>query len=432
MSFELVADGHLPVSVLLRVARGETPPPHATSCEDCARKVRVLTLGAGELRGLQSALSTRRPPRTAAGSPVSLVAAAERIGREILIASAADVIEVDLLTRAYVGDPSLPAGILYALQGAAPLVAKRPALAGDLAAFIIEDWLKFPSSKPGALKAAIKYEALLLLSQVRLMEGKAAEAERIARGRVDYIDEGIPDIARARALYFHASALSALGKANQALDLFAKAIEEFRALDAPSWVGKTEAATGLALSQEADNVKALDHFDRALELLDPELDAHNVTGTLLAKGVLLGNLGRREEARAVYARALAAAVAGGFTARAIGIRVNLLGLAIEDGRYREVTTRGPVVLERAEEEGLQGEAWYCRLFLAEAQAASGNLGAMHWYVEQMLKTVPASEDSSKITALLQPIAAADRDATESLRRLRAYLSGDEGEERAAR
>lgn len=421
------ASAHLSVGDLIRIASTGARHPHLDSCAPCRRRAQGYAWGSEELRELHSAVTanTRRAPVTSKRLPN--LAKASELARYILAAATRDAMDADDILLAHRNDPNLVPAIIKACHDAAALVSKSPANAWEFAD-VLSDWSRGRgrSSSESQIEA-IRIEILFLRSQATLMQGRAREAERFAIKGVHAAEASrrAHPTTLARAKYFLASAVAALGRTDEAVAMFREAQASFGEFEMRSWTGRTEAAIGLALFYRSKDPVALTHFASALDLLDPAEDSPSITGVLINRGLLQVMLGRREEGRKSYMAAIDVAMKAGLSARALVARVNLLGLAILDARYEEVIKRAPRIIGLAEDEFQDDVAFWCRLFLAEALFATGNVRDGAPVLEGVIRSVPKSlKDDGELATLLSamdPSNAAAVESLEGLKRVRSHL-----------
>jgi tetratricopeptide (TPR) repeat protein len=187
------------------------------------------------------------------------------------------------------------------------------------------------------------------------------------------------------------------------------------------WAGRAEAACGVALYRAGNDAEALESFDSALHRLDEELDGSSVASILQTRAGLLANLGRRDEARAGYTKAVAVAMRSGATGISLSARVSILEMALEDGRSSEVAKTGERILERSDLDDFQTAALYCRLLVAEAQASLGRYGRARQLLAEVRRTVPAEVATRAEILELSRLEPSDGDMLDVLRRVRGLV-----------
>lgn len=389
---------------------------HVRSCDACRRRVRVLQMGLSLLTALER---RPEPPAPPGAGPLELARRGEEIGRRLL--REAQDGDVMIASFDYDEDPAFGHGIVYACQKAAALAMKSPADARELAVVCRAAAASIP--RRHRMRALAVGECLLLESQALRTMGDVRRAAIFARRGLRVMERSdAPLLSRGRALYFLASALAPAGEVPQALDLLRQALVIFIEAGQDHWVGRAHAMIATAMFHRANDPEALLHFDKAIELLDHEADAHSAASTLQNKAGLLLNLGRRDEARQAFQKALAIAMRAGATAPMVMIRVNLLSLALDEGRFQDVVTKGEKLLRVAENALLDQDAFYCRLFLAEANAALGRYGTVRELAKHLASYRPESLSGvTELNDLLRQLDGSDAEALDRLRRFRLFL-----------
>lgn len=349
--------------------------PHLVECQECRRKVTALAEGLELIRATERPIRppVRKPDRSLAAA-VPLAKRADEIGRR-LVTEAENGVEPVIATFEYSGDLALPDGLIAACQLGASLAARKPRVALSLAQ-AVRATARGEVDRRHPLRPFILVEALLLTSQAVHVLGRAREAAKHAR-RAERIASryGAPPLTLARCWYFEASALVDADE-KTAMTLASTALKVFQAHGQDQWVGRAEIALGLVhFGDDRPSEEALAFFDAALTHLDPELDAHSVAAATNNRASVLHSLGRLDEARAGYQAALQIGLRINHEASIILSKVQLLDLALEEGKTGEVILRAEKVIGQAENAGLDEHAFYARLAYAEALALSGRMAS---------------------------------------------------------
>ncbi|MEO6325129.1 MAG: tetratricopeptide repeat protein [Thermoanaerobaculia bacterium] len=157
----------------------------------------------------------------------------------------------------------------------------------------------------------------------------------------------------------------------------------------------------------------------AASLWGAYVSAINGIGTCLIK------LGRLDEARREYARALRRTVSGERPAAHAFIRYNLALTLFEHGYYRQAVGafRGASALFNRQ--GMRADALVARLYLIEALASCGSLGAAHSELDQVIDQV--RDDQTLDPSTIRELQAALAGDQPNLLRLTELREASEGE-----
>lgn len=417
------ADRHLDDCDLLGQAMtAATPGSHAETCPRCRSRVAALAAGSQHLRdldGSREAVASAAPLRP---PPFATLRRTSMAAEELVRAAEGGADELNGTLAEAAMDPGFPVIALHAAQLASRLPVRSPRLA---LAFVEAVRSVLPNHAGDTVVPLVLGELKLLESQALLYEGKTREASLAALEGVAALESHeAPLLLRSRGLYYAGSALWGEGRHEDALHRFEEARGGFAADGQDAWIGRVDAAIGLVHFSEARFREALRAFDGALERLDEEKDPGPVEAVQQNRAGILMNLGRLAEARAAFGQALELALRAGLTAGTTTIRVNLLGLGLEEGAFEEVRSRGEKLVATCVQEGLAVDAYYARLALAEAWAALGNYGAVRALVEVIRGDAPSEvRDDPDAMKLLDRLDAGDNEVAGRLRRLRRYLSG---------
>ncbi len=421
------ADRHLGDLELLERALGSDlpPDPHAESCPACRARITGLAEGRTHLTDLQELLrdGIGNEPVTIPGELSRLSGTLAR-AEELVVAAETDIDEFAAALAAASASAEFPEIALHAVQIASRVPLRSPVLAIRFAQ-TLRDILAGPEYAGSSFRDVAVGVCSLLEGQGLLYVGRSDDAVTCSRSALnELVLAGAPDLLLSRARYYLGSALWGDAQYVDALLLLSQAREGFARDEQASWVGRTDAAIGLVHFSEARFLQALRAFDSALDRLDAEVDPGPVASTQQNRAGILMNLGRLAEARAAFGEALELALRAGLQASAATIRVNLLGLGLDEGHFEDVRTRGERLVGQCVRDGLDVDAYYARLALAEAHAALGNYGAVRELVNAIREKAPSEvRDDPDASALLSRLDAGDHEIAHRLRRLRHYLSG---------
>ncbi len=421
------AERHLgEVELLERALSTYLPPdPHAEACPACRARITGLAEGRTHLADLEE-FHRKAPPYEALPVPATLSRLSETLARaEDLVRAAETDDDTFAASRDEAAERTdFPEVALQAAQIASRILLRSPIVAVRFA-HALRDRL-IGSEYAGSSFADLAVGLCSLLEgQGLLCVGRSADAVSHSRSALVELERaGAPDLLISRARYYLGSALWGDSRYADAMLVLAEAREGFARDEQVSWVGRTDAAIGLVHFSEARFIQALRAFDSALLRLDAGIDPGPVASTQQNRAGILMNLGRLAEARAAFGAALELALRTGLLASAATIRVNLMGLGLDEGHFEDVRARGERLVGQCVRDGLDMDAYYARLALAEAHAALGNYGAVRELVEAIRENAPSEvRDDPDASALLSRLDAGDHEIAHRLRRLRHYLSG---------
>ena len=266
------------------------------------------------------------PPREAVGRTLPFVRAAARVSVEdiyrlsqdaekpaelILKAARAGADELAAAIRSLDGKPYRGFALLYAAQKADQLVAEDPNKALALAGLLSEEagTLQAANSRERistpAPRQAVQAEAALLESQALLQKGETERARDAVHPARDLFRES-GDLGFGAALcdYYEGAAASFQRDYAFAQELLRRCLGVFTEFGQDHLIGRAEAALGTLLGNRGDFERSLPHFDRALNSLDAESESQRVTMVHNNRATTLMRLGRFDEARAAFAKAL--------------------------------------------------------------------------------------------------------------------------------
>jgi len=317
---------------------------------------------------------------------------AEKPAELILKAARAGADELAAALRSLDGKPYRGFALLYAAQKADQLVAEDPNKALSLARLLSEEaaTLQAANSKERistpAPRQAVQAEAALLESQALLQKGEAEPARDAVRPARDLFRES-GDLGFGAALcdYYEGAAIGFAKDYPAAERLLRRALATFAEFGQEYLLGRAEAALASMLLQKGDFVRALPHFDRALELLDPAVEPQRVTMALNNKATALTRVERFDEARSVFAKALNLARRHGLASHAYFIRAGLAELDFRRGEYRRALRAFTEIVREASPLASKAELLFSRLYAAECQARLGSYDSMGVEIEALRK-----------------------------------------------
>jgi tetratricopeptide (TPR) repeat protein len=308
-----------------------------------------------------------------AEKPAQLVITAARSGPDELAAA----------MRALDGKPYRGFALLYAAQKASSLVAVDPRRALALAqaihaeaAALVEVNRESRASTP-APRQAVQAEAHLLESQALVMMGEAVGARAaVAAARPLFAEAGDLGFGAALCDYYEGEAATFARDYPAAEQLIRSALKTFEEFGQDYLVAKAEAAIGNVIESKGDHGAALPCFDRAIALFNAERDARALTMTLNNRANALAQMGRFDDARATYAKALTLALRNDFSSHLRYIRSGLAELDFLRGQYARALRAFREIAAESATNGSPTDVLFARLYVAECLGRTGQFDAM--------------------------------------------------------
>ena len=315
---------------------------------------------------------------------------AEKPAEFILKAARAGPDELVAAVRSLDGKPYRGFALLYAAQKADQLVAEDPNKALTLARLLSEEaaTLQAANSKERistpAPRQAVQAEAALLESQALLQKGEANAAREAVRPARDLFRES-GDLGFGAALcdYYEGAAIGFARDYPAAERLLRCALATFAEFGQEYLLGRAEAALASMLLQKGDFARALSHFDRALQVLDPAVEPQRVAMALNNKATALARVERFDEARSIFAKALNLARRHGLASHAYYVRAGLAELDFRRGEYRRALRAFTEIVREASPLASKAELLFSRLYAAECQARVGGYSSMAVEIETL-------------------------------------------------
>lgn len=315
-----------------------------------------------------------------AEKPAELVIKAARSGPDELAAA----------MRALDGKPYRGFALLYAAQKGGPLVAIDPRRALALAHAIHAEALSLVEvnreargSTP-APRQAVQAESVLLESQSLLQMGdSSASRSVVAHARELFSEAGDLGFGAALCDYYEGEAATFARDYEGAERLIRSALKTFEEFGQDYLLAKAEAAIGTVIENRGDHSAALPCFDRAIALFDSERDARALTMTLNNRANALAQLGRFDEARATYAKALTLALRNDFASHLRYIRTGLAELDFLRGQYGRALRAFREIAAESAANGSAMDILFARLYVAECLGRTGQFDAMAAEVDSL-------------------------------------------------
>lgn len=315
---------------------------------------------------------------------------AEKPAEFILKAARAGTDELAAALRSLDGKPYRGFALLYAAQKADKLVAEDPNKALTLARLLSEEAATLQAANrkerisTPAPREAVLAEAALLNSQAFIQLGECVSAREAVRpARMLFVEAGDLGFGDALCDYYEGQAASFARDYSAAESLLKRALGVFSEFGQSQLIGRGEAALGTMLVQRGDPLLALECFDRALGFLDPETDSRPLTMVLSNRAHTLTCLGRFDEARATYARALNLARRHGYKSSVFFVRAGLADLDFRRGQYERALRAFADLSREAVDIGAPSQALFARLYVAECSARLGNYDSMAAEIESL-------------------------------------------------
>ncbi|HEY3349592.1 MAG TPA: tetratricopeptide repeat protein [Thermoanaerobaculia bacterium] len=308
-----------------------------------------------------------------AEKPAELVLKAARSGPDELAAA----------MRALDGKPHRGFALLYAAQKGTPLVGVDPrralALAKTIhaeAASLVEVNRESRASTPSP-RQAVQAEAHLLESQALAMMGEAIDARAAAAAaRPLFAEAGDLGFGSALCDYFEGEAATFARDYAAAEDLIRSALKTFEEFGQDHFLARAEGAIGNILASKGQQDEALEHFERAVAHFDPDKDARALTMTLNNRATSLAQLGRFDDARATYAKALTLALRNNFVSHLRYIRTGLAELDFLRGQFARALRAFREIAAESALNGSPTDVLFARLYVAECLGRTGQFDAM--------------------------------------------------------
>ena len=335
----------------------------------------------------------RRRPQTAPpardsradGLAALALAASEQAGllqQRILDATPDPKRLASLLRDLDLGDAVSRFALLYALQEAGREIAGSPVRALRFAEEVLTRLRREPSGSNAAHPVAERVvPGLALLGQAHLLEGQAciwtSEYEN-AKAHFDvayrsFARVGGEEVSLAIVEYHESQRRSFTGKGREGLLLARRAAATFQALGLDDLFARARVAEGLALFYLGKREESVNACREALPIFERRGLWSNYIGALNSIGDSLERLGRLDEARREYARALRRVSRVQHRSWVGYLRVGLGRVLLSGGRCREACLSFAQATRHFAEVGLLANSLIASLFEIESWARSGDL-----------------------------------------------------------
>ena len=315
-----------------------------------------------------------------AEKPAELVLKAARSGPDELAAA----------MRALDGQPYRGFALLYAAQKGGPLVAIDPRRALALASAIEAEAATLADVNPEARattpapRQSVLAEASLLRAQALLQTGEPAGAKvALSTARSFFLEAGDLGFGAAMCDYCEGQIEVFTRRFDEAEGFLVRASAAFCEYGQDHLVGRAEAATGMLFGDKGDYERALVHLDRAIVSLSGPEDVTPLTGALSNRGSVLTKLGRFDEARATYARALNLALRHGLESVLRFVRSGLAELDFHRGLFPRALRAFREIARESAVNGSAMDVLFARLYVAECLGRTGQFDAMAAEVDSL-------------------------------------------------
>jgi tetratricopeptide (TPR) repeat protein len=316
-----------------------------------------------------------------------LAESAEGLAEGLVAAARESDAKLDEALRALYGNPARGFALLYACQKGNTLVAQDPLRALELARAVFEEAKSLMDANTEtrlatpAPRETVQAEAKLLESHARNILSYSVEA-RVAANEARELFRAAGDVGFGIALadYYEGSAASFARDYIAGERLLRKALRVFAEFGQDNLIGRAEGALATLYLQRGDEARALPYFDHAIDLFDPAEDARFLTAALINRGTVLSRLGRHDEARGSYARALTIARRLGSRSHIQTIRTGLAEIDFRRERYDRALHAYRDLAREAVKEEWANDFLFLTLYVGECL---GRLGRE----EEMIETI---------------------------------------------
>jgi tetratricopeptide (TPR) repeat protein len=399
---------HLDEVTLLRLAARDLSEPealaakaHLPKCAACRTNLAATRRLDGSLTKLAETLRSKESGGDFGpdaryfefvGRLLDVSAEAEEAAERVLQAARAGAGELAAALRSLDGKPYRGFALLCAAQKADKLVAEDPNKALMLAKRLSEEAATLPPANSKeristpAPRQAVRAEAALLESRALLQKGEAIAAREAVRpARNLFRESGDFGFAGALCDYYEGTAATFERDSPGAQRLLRRSLSAFAEFGQKHLMGRAYAALGTLFVQKGQFEIALEYFDGALLVFESESDTGSQRTTMLLnnRATALMRLGRFDEARATFAKALNFGRRHNHASHLFFIRTGLAELDFRRGEYRRALRTFAEIVNEASPLASQSEIMLSRLFVAECHARLGSFGPMAIEIEAL-------------------------------------------------
>jgi tetratricopeptide (TPR) repeat protein len=305
-------------------------------------------------------------------------AAAEGLAEGIIAAARAGDAELDESLRALYGNPSRGFALLYSCQKGSTLMGYDPNRCLELSRRVFEEARSLMDANldtrlaTPAPREIVQAEAKLLESLSMVQLGFPRESAVAAASARDLFRAG-GDLGFGQALadYHEGQAASFAREFATSERLLKKSLKVFAEFGQDHLMARAEAALGTLYLLRGDETRALPYLDHAIEGLDQEEDGKQLASALNNRAQALLRMGRFEESRSSFARALN--LARRLDARAViqNVRNGLAELDFARGNYDRALRAFSDLARDARAADWKMEQLFAELFVAECLGRLG-------------------------------------------------------------
>lgn len=402
-----------------------------TACSNALHQIRELDAELRQLTrdaGLQQDLSADDPfstrPETTSRrlSPVgrnaenqvarALLASEQACAesKRVLAASRNSAEELDsLLSCLSVSDAANRFALLYALQEAGRQIAESPVRYRALAEATLKRLGREESPPdPAAAEAEQILPVAALAGQARLLAGQACNWTGEFEKAKHHLEEAYrlfagctgDELSLALTEYHESQRRSFLGKGGEGLLLARRAAATFGSMGLENYVARARVAEGNALFFLGMSQEAVEAFRDAVPVFERRELWSNYVGAVNSIGQCLLKMGRLDEARREYARALRRVSRERHPALVALIRHGLAEILFSARRYREAARSFAQATRLYRDLGLMANALTASLFEIESWALSGEV-ARAWHRFQIFQAEVTRHDALDPSILLE-------------------------------
>lgn len=325
--------------------------------------------------------SPRRPSKHDDGLALRALEAsdaARKIAQSILEASGGRSLE-SLLSEAALAETANRFAILYALQESGRRIAEGPLRSLTLADQTLARLRREPFGD--FVEAEWVVPRAVLRGQAHMLAGQACnwtkEFERarahLALAYRSFGRGGADPVSLAMVEYHESQRRSFLGEGREALVLARRSAATFEELGLEDLLARARVAEGMAFFGLGEHESALASYAAALPVFERLGLWSNYVGTLNNVGSSLARLGRLDQARREYARALRRLSREHHPSWVAFIRHGLADVLFSGGRYREAAISLSQASRLYSECGMVARSLNASLFEIESWACHGDL-----------------------------------------------------------